>query len=210
MQNCMASRRDRAKEKETSIVGPLIALGLGAGALILIAKAISKRPANDAAESRSCRCVPVTAHARCEAIQSLVRPWEVRHLIADLRPFEAVGIVGRWLQQQFHDRTFRWVADPITCDRWCAPSETLTRGTGDCDDFAILVCSMLRACGIAAEVAVGHACGEDECTGHAWVEGHDAWGWFAIEATNGEVIRGVRPAKYHLALLLSPGSCRAA
>jgi predicted transglutaminase-like cysteine proteinase len=60
-----------------------------------------------------------------------------------------------------------WVADNIdyqsdderwSGDYWQTPKETLLYGTGDCEDFAILLCSLLRAYGIGAEqvyVAIG-------------------------------------------------------
>ena len=64
---------------------------------------------------------------------------------------------------------------------WQLPSETIALGTGDCEDFAILLCSLLRAYGVPAdEVYVGVGFTED--SGHAflfehWYEGY----WRAIE-----------------------------
>ena len=46
----------------------------------------------------------------------------------------------------------RFVDDRVqfgTADRWMAPSETLTRGRGDCEDFALAKRAMLRAAGVA-------------------------------------------------------------
>jgi predicted transglutaminase-like cysteine proteinase/uncharacterized protein YkwD len=54
-------------------------------------------------------------------------------------------------------------------DYWQLPAETLTLGTGDCEDYAILLCSLLRAYGVPADqvyVAVGQASSKDD---HAWV-----------------------------------------
>jgi len=54
-------------------------------------------------------------------------------------------------------------------DYWQTPEETLTYGTGDCEDLAILLCSLLRTYGIDAErvyVALGVDDGKD---GHAFV-----------------------------------------
>ena len=45
----------------------------------------------------------------------------------------------------------RFVDDRVqfgTADRWMAPSETLTRGRGDCEDFALAKRAMLRAAGV--------------------------------------------------------------
>jgi len=54
-------------------------------------------------------------------------------------------------------------------DYWQTPEETLLYGTGDCEDFSILLCSLLRAYGIDAErvyVALGI---DDEEDGHAFL-----------------------------------------
>jgi hypothetical protein len=71
-----------------------------------------------------------------------------------------------------------WVADNIKYkpdeerwgeDYWQTPEETLSYRTGDCEDFSILLCSLLRAYGIAAEqvyVALG-VDGEED--GHAFL-----------------------------------------
>jgi hypothetical protein len=71
-----------------------------------------------------------------------------------------------------------WVADNIAYksdqdrwggDYWQTPEETLSYRTGDCEDFSILLCSLLRAYGIDAErvyVTLGVDGGED---GHAFL-----------------------------------------
>jgi hypothetical protein len=54
-------------------------------------------------------------------------------------------------------------------DYWQTPEETLLYRTGDCEDFSILLCSLLRAYGIDAErvyVALGV---NDEEDGHAFL-----------------------------------------
>jgi predicted transglutaminase-like cysteine proteinase len=54
-------------------------------------------------------------------------------------------------------------------DYWQTPEETLSYRTGDCEDFSILLCSLLRAYGIDAEqvyVALGV---DDEEEGHAFL-----------------------------------------
>ena len=54
-------------------------------------------------------------------------------------------------------------------DYWQTPEETLTYRTGDCEDFSILLCSLLRTYGIDAEriyVALGVDNGKD---GHAFL-----------------------------------------
>ena len=72
-----------------------------------------------------------------------------------------------------------WVADNIEYmpdeeqwgvdDYWQTSEETLSLGTGDCEDFAILLCTLLRAYGIDAErvyVAIGV---DDKGQGHAFL-----------------------------------------
>lgn len=56
-------------------------------------------------------------------------------------------------------------------DYWQTPEETLSYSSGDCEDFAVLLCSLLRAYGIAAErvyVALGVDDGSEE-PGHAFL-----------------------------------------
>jgi len=83
------------------------------------------------------------------------------------------------ISQTGFDHIRNWVADNIDYvsdekrsggDYWQTPRETLQLGTGDCEDFAILLCSLLRAYGISAEqvyVAIGLDDGEE--LGHAFV-----------------------------------------
>jgi predicted transglutaminase-like cysteine proteinase len=71
-----------------------------------------------------------------------------------------------------------WVADNIDYksdeeqwgeDYWQTPDETLRLRTGDCEDFSILLCSLLRAYGFDAE-QVFVALGDDgQGEGHAFV-----------------------------------------
>jgi hypothetical protein len=82
------------------------------------------------------------------------------------------------LSQVGFDDIRDWVADNIEYksdkerwgeDYWQTPEETLSYRTGDCEDFSILLCSLLRAYGIDAEqvyVALGVDGGED---GHAFL-----------------------------------------
>jgi hypothetical protein len=66
-------------------------------------------------------------------------------------------------------------------DFWQLPQETLALGTGDCEDFSILLCSLLRANGWSANdvyVVIGES--GDSC--HAWVKINlGILGWYNIE-----------------------------
>ena len=56
-------------------------------------------------------------------------------------------------------------------DYWQTPEETLSYSTGDCEDFSVLLCSLIRAYGIDAErvyVALGVDDGSEE-PGHAFL-----------------------------------------
>jgi Transglutaminase-like superfamily len=73
---------------------------------------------------------------------------------------DAVGPAPYELSQAGFDAIRNWVADNIDYksdqerwrgDYWQTPEETLSYRTGDCEDFSILLCSLLRTYGIAAE-----------------------------------------------------------
>ncbi len=143
------------------------------------------------------------------AVQSLVRPEEVRHLIRWTPPSRVVtfqpqpfaGQTARWLQGKLERGELSYIADPNGfLDYWCAPGLTLRRGGGDCEDLTLLIVSLLIAGGVQANVAIGTAGGG----GHAWVEGVDAQGGFVIEATTGELHRHWRPGGYTLHWNITP------
>lgn len=161
----------------------------------------------------ACRCVSLTPLERCRAVQNLVRPDEVAHLV-NVVPrrwppsnHSLPRSVALWLQFKRLTGEVAYMPDPEWCDRWCSPAETLDRRGGDCDDLAILATSLLWAGGVAAGVVVGHHCNDFVCDGHAWVEGHDERGWFLLEATTGTLVRKARPTAYTPHLWLQPGRC---
>ena len=66
-------------------------------------------------------------------------------------------------------------------DYWQFGKETLTLKTGDCEDFSILLCSLLRAAGYSAD-DVYIVIGKNQNGYHAWVKINlDALGWYNIE-----------------------------
>lgn len=72
---------------------------------------------------------------------------------------------------------------------WQLPRETLELSTGDCEDFAILVCTFLRANGMPAdEVYIVCGCSGNTCHGYLLEWRSDWWqgeGWVAIEPQQG-------------------------
>jgi len=95
-----------------------------------------------------------------------------------------------------------WVGNSITYkydsdihgvdDYWQLPKETLQLRTGDCEDSAILLCSLLRSAGYSAN-DVFVFIGESDGKGHAWVSFR--WinllgveSWIRLEPTVGVII----------------------
>lgn len=120
--------------KNLALFGGLALLGIGG--LYLLAR--SRRSTQQVA----CLCVGPTPDARCEAIQTLLRPQEL------------VDVAAALLQEGgcFTTRAAEFVAsqvsyenDPDGCDRWCSAVTTLARGRGDCDDYALALATLLRA-----------------------------------------------------------------
>lgn len=72
-------------------------------------------------------------------------------------------------------------------DFWQLPRETIEWGNGDCEDQAILLCTMMRIAGVPASdvrVAVGLMyIGEEVAGGHAWCEFKYANAWYVLEST---------------------------
>lgn len=138
---------------------------------------------------RGCRLVGPRDRAR--ALADLIRPSEVAWVPQLLGGIAFAEEVGAWMR-----RTFQYKPDKPLRDVWCAPAVTVDRGGGDCDDLAILGCSVLLAGGLEAVVRTGTIDQGRGPVGHAWVEGCDALGWFLLEATSGTVYRCERPVGY--------------
>jgi len=143
---------------------------------------------NSPRPTRACR--NVAPEERLEALAQLIRPDEVSWVPAWLGGILAAEKVGSWMR-----RTFKYKPDKPGPDQWCPPAVTLKRGGGDCDDLAIMGCSVLRAAGIESDVRTGTMDQGEGPVGHAWVEGYDWRGWFLLEATSGAVHRCL-PAGY--------------
>ncbi|MBN2239024.1 MAG: transglutaminase domain-containing protein [Dehalococcoidales bacterium] len=72
-------------------------------------------------------------------------------------------------------------------DYWQTPAETLELGTGDCEDFAILLCSILRSYGVPADqVFVATGISADKTSAHAYlVERWYRGVWQVVEPQSG-------------------------
>lgn len=72
---------------------------------------------------------------------------------------------------KYSEDWFNWNAS----DYFATPEETIEKGLGDCEDVAILTCSILRSMGLDAWVVIGY--------GHAWVrifDGDEPFDYFSI------------------------------
>ncbi|KFE66486.1 transglutaminase-like domain-containing protein [Hyalangium minutum] len=150
--------------------------------------------------------VPFDYVSHYNAVQRLVRPWEVEHLIQRNAPpslarysLPVADQVAQWLRTKFANRQLSYASDPSGLDCWYAPATTLRRRAGDCEDLTLLTVSILLAAGVSARVAIGTLPGG----GHAWVEGADEQSGFLIEATSGEIHR-YRPSDYNLSWHIDP------
>ena len=96
------------------------------------------------------------------------------------------------------EECYYWVAANVfyvpdyslgSSDYWLYPSQAIERGRGDCEDFAILLCSLIRAKGVSSEdvrVVAGLVPSNGDIVGHAWVELKYQGKWLALEcATRG-------------------------
>jgi predicted transglutaminase-like cysteine proteinase len=168
------------KKRLSAIAACVTALGL----VIMCGPSCMSSSAHPAASSVA--EVPSTADSTfqfyvtpdCQAVQ------ETLHDILGTSPYEPS-------QTGFNDIR-DWIADNIDYksdeeqwgeDYWQSSEETLLLRTGDCEDFSILLCSLLRAYGIDAQqvfVALGD---ESEGEGHAFVI--ENWGeegnWRRVE-----------------------------
>jgi hypothetical protein len=106
--------------------------------------------------------------------------------------------IAEWLR--FNIRYESDIENYGDSDYWQFPTETLQRRSGDCEDFAFLAASLLRAKGYSnARVIYGSVTfGLDQylrglgvtpsSQGHMWVEYSDWGGWRVLEGTGGVVL----------------------
>jgi predicted transglutaminase-like cysteine proteinase len=92
---------------------------------------------------------------------------------------------------------YGWVGDNIRYEfdsdihgkeeYWQFPHETLDLKTGDCEDQAFLLCSLIRASGVEAE-DIFVALGTVDYEGHAWVIIRTPIGWRTLEPTTEGIV----------------------
>lgn len=86
--------------------------------------------------------------------------------IRDVRSMKAAAITA---EQQFVRDTIAYVPDPRDVEMLQTPPQTLSIGTGDCDDKSILVACLLETIGFTTRfMAVGGL-------GAEWANGGDDW-----------------------------------
>ena len=83
---------------------------------------------------------------------------ELTHIPSSINTAEKFS---KWLTENF---SYQWEIS----NTWQNPTETMTKRTGDCEDFSILLCSLLRSNGWATD-SVYVVVGERNDMYHAWV-----------------------------------------
>lgn len=78
---------------------------------------------------------------------------------------------------QYVRRAIRYVKDVLDVETLATPTETLMRGAGDCDDFVILIASLLESVGVPTRfVVAGYESNEFEHVYlQAWASDVGAW-----------------------------------
>lgn len=89
--------------------------------------------------------------------------------------------VTAWVSRQIeYKRDEKVWGEP---DYWQTPEETLSMGTGDCEDVAILTVSLLRALGWSSKEAFVVTGVMTDGVGHAWVVAKEGSRWRIFEPT---------------------------
>ena len=147
-----------------------------------------------------------------QAVQLLLRPHEVTAIavqtadVARRMGLPLAQACASWLEWQLAVGHLSYLFDPAGQDMWWSPRATFARRGGDCEDLAIMACSVLLAAGRPSTMVFGLVRLDDGWLGHAWVEGIDEHGGFLLEATSGRLFRGGRPPNYRASVAISKGS----
>ena len=100
-------------------------------------------------------------------------------------------LIPDWIEiREWVANNIEYVSDTTAhgvLEYWQLSAETLSLGTGDCEDFSILLCSLYRAIGWD-ENEVYVVVGENDGRYHAWVRLNiDTIGWQNIEPQQGAI-----------------------
>ena len=108
------------------------------------------------------------------------------HIITNFVPFKNVKQEAIALFNYVRSN-IRYVMDPVDVELVMTPDRLIEMGSGDCDDMATLLATLLECIGIRSRfVAVGFTPGE---LSHVYVEGligdyaETADGWYALDVT---------------------------
>jgi predicted transglutaminase-like cysteine proteinase len=139
------------------------------GKMVIIGKAVLSRTPINLPEHAMYYITPDAKEVKEKTEEILASTWR--------KPYSDFGAIREWVSTQI---TYEYDSDVYgVSDYWQLPVETLEKGTGDCEDVAILLCSMLRASGVSENnvfVAVGcvpgvnsaHAYLFEHCTSGLW------------------------------------------
>jgi transglutaminase-like putative cysteine protease len=101
----------------------------------------------------------------------------------------ATGLLLKWVYDYLEKVPLATLPDAL---------ETLDRGSGDCNEHAVLFATLARAAGVPARMVAGTVYGEDAFLYHAWVEvwlgmwvpTDPALGQFPADATHIKLVDG--------------------
>ena len=113
---------------------------------------------------------------------------QIKQLVNEISGWPRWSTLLDWVSQNID---YRYDSEAHgTPEYWQLPTETLQLGTGDCEDYAILLCTLYRAAGYdedSAFVIIGYG-----DTGHAWVriytEMYGIGTWINIEPQLGGIM----------------------
>jgi len=138
-------------------------------------------PSETSDEDRPHAEIDINACSRYITPDDPVVRQQLAEILDSWRPllFSDYEAIRTWVAQHI-----RYVSDQEVhgvSDYWQFPKDTLERRTGDCEDFAILLCTFLRAYGYSAE-HVYVVCGRYGDSYHAYIcEWHSGKGWLMTE-----------------------------
>lgn len=115
-----------------------------------------------------------------------------RRITQQVRNFDQLGIVRAvcsWVK-----RNIRFRNDPTGIEALATADVTIDHLSGDCDDFAVLICALLESLGIECSlVAAATNPANTEAFTHVWPEALVKGRWFACDLARPGAALGKRP-----------------